>query len=296
MPGTVGRRPSTRRRAAPVRTPARTPPRYLVRFGYDGEGFAGWARQPGRRTIEGEILVGLGRMGITGSDGPPTVEVASRTDRGVSARGNALVLRSPLPPASLLRALNGASPGVWFTDLAKVPERFRVRSAIDRTYRYWERAARSVPAVWRDAARILTGPIDARSFGRGVPPQAPRFRRVTLVRPRIDLGWLVLEVRGRSFEWGMVRKLVAGIREVEAGRLPLAELRSAVRGRRRLTLPMAEPERLVLWEVRHGVRWTHHTLGPATRRDLALRAAEQAASARVAILPQIHPETPYRGP
>ncbi|MCI4322345.1 MAG: hypothetical protein L3K05_08590, partial [Thermoplasmata archaeon] len=64
--------------------------------------------------------------------------MASRTDRGVSARGNALALTSPLPGAGLLRALNGLRPEIFFTAATEVEEAFRPRAARSRTYRYWE--------------------------------------------------------------------------------------------------------------------------------------------------------------
>src|SRR5215813_13530034 len=56
-----------------------------VRLGlaYDGGGFSGWARQPGRRTVQGVLAEALGRVlraevGLT---------VAGRTDAGVHASG-----------------------------------------------------------------------------------------------------------------------------------------------------------------------------------------------------------------
>jgi hypothetical protein len=60
----------------------------------------------------------------------------------------------------------------------------------------------------------------------------------------------------------MVRKIVAALREVEEGRLSVARLEAALHGRTRLTLPMAEPERLVLWEVEYPLPWQHHWAGP----------------------------------
>ncbi len=56
---------------------------------YDGTYFAGWARQPGLRTVQGELERALhtllGARGPTGE--PMCVTVAGRTDRGVHAWG-----------------------------------------------------------------------------------------------------------------------------------------------------------------------------------------------------------------
>ena len=108
--------------------------RWLVRFGYDGTTFHGWARQPGIRTVEGQILLAVVRRGIAPSVGSAKIGVASRTDRGVSAVGNALTLTSAFPPTALLRALNGIEPDIFFTAATAVPESFRVRSAVRRVY------------------------------------------------------------------------------------------------------------------------------------------------------------------
>ncbi len=54
---------------------------------YDGSEFAGWARQPGERTVQEELERALRTvLGESGADGRPLrVTVAGRTDRGVHA-------------------------------------------------------------------------------------------------------------------------------------------------------------------------------------------------------------------
>ncbi|WP_203885805.1 tRNA pseudouridine(38-40) synthase TruA [Planotetraspora kaengkrachanensis] len=52
---------------------------------YDGTEFSGWARQPGRRTVQGELEEALGR--VLRLEAAPALTVAGRTDAGVHARG-----------------------------------------------------------------------------------------------------------------------------------------------------------------------------------------------------------------
>ena len=54
---------------------------------YDGTGFAGWACQPGKRTVEQQLERALRTvLGEQGQDGRPlTLAVAGRTDSGVHA-------------------------------------------------------------------------------------------------------------------------------------------------------------------------------------------------------------------
>jgi tRNA pseudouridine38-40 synthase len=237
--------------------------RWLVRFGYDGAGFAGWARQPGLRTVEGVLREGIPRSGAA-----PTVEaaelaVASRTDRGVSARGNALTLSSSLPATGLLRTLNGIAPDIFFTAISEVPVGFSARAATDRRYRYYEPADGHRPEVWQEAATRFRGEVDVRSFGRDLPADHPALRTINAVRVRRSgTRWLVVDLRAPSFVWGMVRKIIAALRKVDDGTLPLRRLEAALRGEHRLTLPLAEPEGLVLWEVTYPIRWSREWGGP----------------------------------
>jgi tRNA pseudouridine38-40 synthase len=229
--------------------------RWLVRFGYDGSCFAGWARQPGQRTVEGELLRGLVRQGIAPDAASADLRVASRTDRGVSARANALTVRSELAGPALLRSMNGIAPELFFLAATPVDDAFRVRGATRRTYRYYDPPRGQDLDRWRDAARSLVGRIDVRSFGRGLPSDRPVWRTVEALRVVGEDEGVRCEAAAPSFVWGMVRKMVAALREVDVGRLTLARLRSAASGELRLTLPLAEPEPLVLWDVEYPIAW-----------------------------------------
>ena len=237
--------------------------RWLVRFGYDGAGFAGWARQPELRTVEGVLRDGIVRTGVA-----PTIEaaglaVASRTDRGVSARGNALTLTSTMPASGLLRALNGIAPEIFFTALAEVPSGFSARAAAGRWYRYFEPSEGHDLARWREAADKFRGEVDVRSFGRDLPAGRPVVRTIEQVHVRPSgTRWMLIDLRAPSFVWGMVRKIIAALRKVDDNSLSLARLDAALRGEHRLTLPLAEPEGLVLWDVMYPVRWSHRWGGP----------------------------------
>jgi len=73
----------------------------------------------------------------------------------------------------------------------------------------------------------------------------------------------MIEVRAPSFVWGMVRKIVGALREVDRAHLSLAQLAAAIRGEERLMLPLAEPDGLVLWSVEYPhLRWEALWNGP----------------------------------
>ncbi len=242
--------------------------RWLVRFGYYGAAYHGWARQPRLRTVEGQILRAVVRRGIASSAVSAKIEVASRTDRGVSAVGNALALTSSLPPNALLRVLNGVEPDIDFTAARAVPESFRVRAAIRRVYRYFQAEGAHDTRKWSEVARHFSGSVDVRSFGRALPAGSPVWRTIESVTVTSRPGGTVVELRAPSFVWGMARKIVAALREVEAGRVSVDRLDAALQGWTRLTLPMAESEPLVLWNVEYDLPWEYFWAGP-NRHQLA---------------------------
>ena len=87
--------------------------RVRLDLSYDGTDFAGWADQPGLRTVQGTLEDALAR--VVRADALPHVVVAGRTDAGVHARGQVAHLDIPM---SAWRRLPGRSR----------PRRGRVRS------------------------------------------------------------------------------------------------------------------------------------------------------------------------
>lgn len=207
--------------------------------------------------------------------------MASRTDRGVSAVGNALTLVSRLSGPVLLRALNGISPEMFFVAAAPVAEDFRVRRATMREYRYFEAEPPQHRERWERAAGLFRGTVDVRSIGRGLPLSAPVRREVESVR--LEPGPTIV-VRAPSFVWGMVRKIVGALREVDRGRLTVDRLGGALAGEVRLTLPMAEAERLVLWSVDYPMAWQHQWTGPNRHQARWWAGARAAVHARKRLL------------
>ena len=65
-------------------------------LGYHGAGFAGWAAQPGVRTVQGEMEAAVER--ILGA--PTPITVAGRTDAGVHAWGQVASFATDRDPPS----------------------------------------------------------------------------------------------------------------------------------------------------------------------------------------------------
>ncbi|MBC3760296.1 tRNA pseudouridine(38-40) synthase TruA [Quadrisphaera sp. RL12-1S] len=123
--------------------------RVRLDLGYDGTAFAGWARQPGLRTVQGELETGLARV-LRLPEAPTTV-VAGRTDAGVHARGQVVHVDLPraawgqlpgrsarTPGESLVTRLAGVlPPDVVVVSASPAPDGFDARfAALRRHYAY----------------------------------------------------------------------------------------------------------------------------------------------------------------
>lgn len=201
---------------------------------YDGTGFSGWAIQPDRRTVQGELEGALGR--VLGE--PTRLSVAGRTDAGVHALGQVASFECDREvPAALRRALNALTgPDLAITAVAPAADGFSARhSALSRRYRYRLETA-SVPSPF-ERGRTLHWPyrFDRAAADRcavavsGVhdftafTPTDSRHRHFH--REVLDAGWheerrsiLAFEIEADAFLRGMVRALVGTILEVAAGR------------------------------------------------------------------------------
>jgi tRNA pseudouridine38-40 synthase len=98
---------------------------------YDGTEFAGWASQPGLRTVQEAVEGAL----VTVLRREVRLTVAGRTDRGVHARGQVASHDGEPAPMRNLNALLPADVAVLASDAA--PDGFDARrDARSRTYRY----------------------------------------------------------------------------------------------------------------------------------------------------------------
>ncbi|MDP9188479.1 MAG: tRNA pseudouridine(38-40) synthase TruA, partial [Actinomycetota bacterium] len=106
-----------------------------VDIAYHGGEFAGWAAQPGLRTVEGELEAAL--VQLLGER--VRLTVAGRTDAGVHAWGQVAGIKLPgEPPEALARALNALTgTDVTVLSATRAPDGFDARrDARSRTYCY----------------------------------------------------------------------------------------------------------------------------------------------------------------
>ena len=122
---------------------------------YDGGPFAGWAAQPGQRTIASELKRSL----ETVLRAPVDITVAGRTDRGVHALGQVVSYEGALPT---LRSVNALLPNeVTVIAAEEAPDGFNARrDARSRTYCYRVLARRAPSPFERGRALHWPHPCD----------------------------------------------------------------------------------------------------------------------------------------
>lgn len=204
-----------------------------VLLAYDGTSFAGYAAQPGRRTVQGEFESAL--RSVSGVDVATTA--AGRTDAGVHALGQVVSFDTPdgWAPDSLGRALGSVlPPDISVLDVQVTPEGFSARySAQARTYVYllWTHRAghplidrfvvhepRLVDAEAMDTVlREMMGTHDFTSMARVRVDQDP-VRTVLDAGAERDGDLVRCRITAHSFLHQMVRSMVGTALDVALGR------------------------------------------------------------------------------
>ncbi|WP_048150022.1 tRNA pseudouridine(38-40) synthase TruA [Thermococcus sp. AM4] len=224
-----------------------------LRVAYDGTAFYGFQRQPGVRTVEGELIRVLTKLRII--DGPEENDFkgASRTDRGVSAFFN-VVSFIPGERADLARpdVLNHHLHDLWVLGVAEVPDDFHPRFwARSKTYRYYLIDEGFDVLSMAECAKLFEGLHDFSAFARLEPGRDP-VREITHIGIIQRQGYHVIEITGKSFLWEMVRRIVNALRFCGLGLLDVEEVGAMLEGTYRKKVPPAPPENLVLWHIDYG--------------------------------------------
>lgn len=226
--------------------------RVALRVAYDGTAFYGFQRQPDLRTVEGELLRVLSRLGIIRDAESSNFKGASRTDRGVSAFFN-VVSFDPEYREDLIRpeVLNHHLRDVWVLGVAEVPKEFHPRFwARSKTYRYYLVDEGFDEKVMRECASLFIGTHDFSAFSRLEPGKNP-VRELLRVEVNRRQGYYVIELEGRSFLWEMARRIVNALRFCGLGLLEAGEIERMLEGMYEKKIPPAPPEGLVLWNIRY---------------------------------------------
>ena len=217
---------------------------------YDGTHFAGWALQPGERTVQEELERALRTvLGESGQDGRPLrLTVAGRTDRGVHALGQVASYAHEAVDPLRLNGLLDDDVAVLASEPAD-PGFDARRDARSRIYRYRVLARRSRSVFERRRAFWWTAPIDTSLLHECAGAIAGRHDFTAFTPAETEHSYFRCDIR--SAQWRergdvlefwieadmflrhMNRVLVGTMLDVASGRRSLQEFEALLDGRPR---------------------------------------------------------------
>lgn len=235
--------------------------RYRIDFGYDGTEFNGFAKQPGLRTVQGELLRALSM--IFGEDQRDFgMRVAGRTDAGVHAEVQ--VAHVDLTPVQLGRI--GRNKNVAARLNTMLPGDVRIRrfepalpgfdarySASFRRYRYriadgltelsplqtrytLQLGQRLKISEMRKAAKVLLGLHDFAAFckPRAGATTIRKLQKLTISRNQTLGGVIEVELLADAFCHNMVRSIVGALVAVGSSRATPEDVETRLRSASRV--------------------------------------------------------------
>jgi tRNA pseudouridine38-40 synthase len=226
---------------------------------YEGTDFAGWAAQPGRRTVE-DVLSGALSTVLRA---PVKMSVAGRTDAGVHASGQVVSFEAAtdLRPALISYKTTAVLPkDVALRRCVAVRAEFDARrDARSRSYEYlvvndeirsplMRHRASYVPQrmdlyLLQEAGKAVAGTHDFRAFTPSKSYHVRFERAVTHSNWTRHGDLLRYRITADSFLYGMVRTLVGTMLEVAGGKRDLTEFERLLSGGRRSEAGPAVPSK-----------------------------------------------------
>jgi tRNA pseudouridine38-40 synthase len=251
--------------------------RFRIDLSYDGTEFAGWAKQPKLRTVQGEVISVMNKI-FGESETDFGLRVAGRTDAGVHAEHQ--VVHVDLSPAQLKRLgrnkdirlkMNSLlDPDVRIVKVAEVPAVFHARyAATHRRYRYtiadstsgwnplrarynlWLKFPLDLEAM-QAASKEFLGLHDFAAFSKPKPKATTirELRLITVSRNKALGNVIEIELVADAFAHNMVRSIVGALIKVGAGRATPKDVAQALKSRSRAhPFKVVTPEGLSLIEV-----------------------------------------------
>ncbi len=235
---------------------------------YDGSRYSGWQTQPGKRTIQAELVEAISNL--VGTRIP--VHGASRTDAGVSALGQAALFEidCSIPTENFPNALNGRLPrNIVVTSVEEVPQKFDLLGQVkSKLYRYTIHTGRYRPVLklnqcWHlhkkldvsamsEAAQLLVGTKDFKSFASAADKRKSSVRTIFRCEVTAQEKWIYIDVEGDGFLYNMVRNIVGTLVEIGLGRWMPEKINEILEAKDRTSAGrLAPPQGLCLMWIRY---------------------------------------------
>jgi tRNA pseudouridine38-40 synthase len=235
---------------------------------YDGSRYHGWQSQPGKRTIQGELIEAVSNLvGVR-----TQVHGASRTDAGVSALGQVglFEIDSPIPTENFPKAINGRLPrDIVVTSAEEMPQGLDLISGVkSKLYRYTIYTGKHRPVMklnqcWHlprkldvyamnKAAQLLVGKKDFKSFASAADKRKSSVRTIFRCNVTSEDKWIYMDVEGDGFLYNMVRNIVGTLVDIGRRRWQPEKIKEILKAKDRTAAgQLAPPQGLCLMWIKY---------------------------------------------
>jgi tRNA pseudouridine38-40 synthase len=244
-------------------------PNYRLIFEYKGSDFSGSQKQPGLRTVQGELEKAAKKF----LREPVKVVLAGRTDKGVHALAQAANLSSPnkIDTKRLILAFNSIlDDDISVNSIKPASDDFNARyDALEKVYEYrvWNNPFRTVwgkKYSWhiakpldlramKKAASYLPGTRDFSGFEASGSTQKNKTVDLRAAEIKKKGGFIFFEFRADRFLYKMIRNIVGTIVEAGRGNIEPEHILKILNDRdRQLSGPTAPAQGLFLKRIIYG--------------------------------------------
>ncbi|MBN1785465.1 MAG: hypothetical protein JW825_00545 [Candidatus Methanofastidiosa archaeon] len=222
-----------------------------LRIAYDGSEFSGSQRQPNCMTVENSIIEALISVGyVNRFEELTTFRMASRTDKGVSARENLLNIECPngdLRKNNMLERMNNSLDPIWITgfsgDVFKMP--------LEKTYHYHMLDHGYDLQLAGELCNLFSGNHDYANLSKFDP------RKETTRHLDMDYEFngdtISLMFSGRGFLWQMCRRIATVFIECLEERMTIEEVDDILNRRSERKVMPADAKGLILYSIRSNI-------------------------------------------
>jgi tRNA pseudouridine38-40 synthase len=199
---------------------------------YKGTAYSGWQKQQNFPTVQGLIDYALFKL----FGGEIKTTGASRTDAGVHASGQVFnfCVETKIEPEGVKKMLNGLLPqDIRIKECMEVDYNFSSRhNAREKFYRYLIYNRKTMPPIYNDIAWHVYDRLDPNKIHEILPlfkgkknyftfsasSDTKRYEReIKSIRIKVSGPWIIMDFKGRSFLYNMIRRMAAAFVDYAKG-------------------------------------------------------------------------------
>ena len=242
--------------------------RYLIKFSYDGTDFVGFQRQPGKRTIQGELEEALTKIN---NNQKVTITATGRTDKKV----HALIqyahtdIDVKITENKLRRAMNSFLPDdIHVISTSIVDKSFNARYMVkEKTYKYLINLGEYNPIErnyifqynheldidnMKECAKVFLGEHDFRAFVTENKEKLNCIRNISNVEINLKDEILEIKFTGNGFLKYQVRNMVGVLIRCGEGKITKSDVKEILNSKARdKSGKTAPPEGLYLVDIKY---------------------------------------------